>query len=150
LDRSGPGEIRRVLEEVIAGGPPGEEAYDLENLGRYEAGSGAGRRALVRGRRLASGPGGAPDRFLTAGFEGLHTSGARCRRFRRHAVPARGPVQFPRLVERLDRLLARAIEDRRQIQAGDTVITAVCEQDSIRQSGIDGIGRDLGVARLTA
>jgi hypothetical protein len=30
------------------------------------------------------------------------------------------------------------------------MITAVCEQDPIRQSGIDGIGRDLGVARLTA
>jgi SAM-dependent methyltransferase len=31
----GPGEIRRALEGVIAGGPPGEEAYGLENLGRY-------------------------------------------------------------------------------------------------------------------
>src|SRR5262245_37735822 len=31
----GPGEIRRVLEDVIAGGPPGEESDGLENLGRY-------------------------------------------------------------------------------------------------------------------
>jgi SAM-dependent methyltransferase len=33
----GPGRraLRRILEEVIAGGPPGEEAYGLENLGRY-------------------------------------------------------------------------------------------------------------------
>jgi SAM-dependent methyltransferase len=30
-----PREIRRVLEQVIAGGPPGEETYGLENLGRY-------------------------------------------------------------------------------------------------------------------
>jgi SAM-dependent methyltransferase len=34
-DRPGRPEIRRVLEEVIRGGPPGEEAYGLENLGRY-------------------------------------------------------------------------------------------------------------------
>jgi SAM-dependent methyltransferase len=34
-DGPGPREIRRVLEDVIAGGPPGEEAYGLENLGRY-------------------------------------------------------------------------------------------------------------------
>jgi SAM-dependent methyltransferase len=32
---SGLREIRRVLEDVIAGGPTGEEAYGLENLGRY-------------------------------------------------------------------------------------------------------------------
>ena len=34
-ERPGPREIRRVLEDVIAGGAPGEEAYGLENLGRY-------------------------------------------------------------------------------------------------------------------
>jgi SAM-dependent methyltransferase len=52
----GPGEIRRVLEEVIAGGPPGEEAYGLENLGRYVhtagwilSGSAAGGRLLDAG-----------------------------------------------------------------------------------------------------
>ena len=33
--RAVPREIRRLLEEVIRGGPPGEEAYGLENLGRY-------------------------------------------------------------------------------------------------------------------
>ncbi len=34
---NGPGlrEIRRLLEEVIAGGPPGEQTYGVENLGRY-------------------------------------------------------------------------------------------------------------------
>ena len=55
----GPREIRRVLEDVIAGGPSGEEAYGLENLGRYvhtvawilagPAGSGAGSRLLDAG-----------------------------------------------------------------------------------------------------
>jgi SAM-dependent methyltransferase len=34
-DRPGRSEIRRLLEEVIRGGPPGEQAYGLENLGRY-------------------------------------------------------------------------------------------------------------------
>ena len=34
-DRPGGRELRSLLEEVIAGGPPGEEAYGLENLGRY-------------------------------------------------------------------------------------------------------------------
>ena len=34
-ERPGPREIRRVLEDVIAGGAPGEEVYGLENLGRY-------------------------------------------------------------------------------------------------------------------
>lgn len=33
--RPGAREIRRVVEEAIAGGPPGEAAYGLENLGRY-------------------------------------------------------------------------------------------------------------------
>jgi SAM-dependent methyltransferase len=30
-----PRELRRLLEEVIVGGPPGEESYGRENLGRY-------------------------------------------------------------------------------------------------------------------
>ena len=34
-DQLGTQSLRRVLEEVIAGGPPGEQAYGLENLGRY-------------------------------------------------------------------------------------------------------------------
>jgi SAM-dependent methyltransferase len=49
-------EIRRVLEDVIAGGPTGEEAYGLENLGRYVhtarwilAGSAGGDRLLDAG-----------------------------------------------------------------------------------------------------
>ncbi|HEY7139637.1 MAG TPA: methyltransferase domain-containing protein [Methylomirabilota bacterium] len=35
MDRPGLREIRRALEEAIAGGPPGEAAYGRENLGRY-------------------------------------------------------------------------------------------------------------------
>ena len=32
-DAAGPGALRRLLEEVIVGGPPGEESYGLQNLG---------------------------------------------------------------------------------------------------------------------